>query len=214
MVASATEGRRERKKRELRARIYETARQLFFKHGFEATTVEQIAEAADIAQATFFNHFQNKQAVLSELTSEVFDHLQSLIDQQLARSVSAQERIAGFADSVANDVEQSRGLAHDVLLELMRTSAHGGEAVPYLSRLKAPFTAIICQGQEQDEVRVDLEATFMAEIVLGALNAAIINWVNDAGYPLEERLRQMAVFLGQAIEPCAAPSASGSPSSA
>ena len=62
------EGRRERKKRELRSRIYQTARTLFLSQGFEATTVEQIAAAADIAPATFFNHFQSKNALLGEMT--------------------------------------------------------------------------------------------------------------------------------------------------
>ena len=45
---SEPEGRRARRRRELRERVYEVSRELFQKHGFEATTVEQIAEAADI----------------------------------------------------------------------------------------------------------------------------------------------------------------------
>src|SRR5258705_12117534 len=91
------EGRRERKKRELRSRIYQTAQELFLGQGFEATTVEQIAAAADIAPATFFNHFQSKNALLGEMTSEVFAHLQALLDQYLLRPGYAQVRIAAFA---------------------------------------------------------------------------------------------------------------------
>lgn len=72
MTPPPREGRRERKRRELHERIYQTARRLFLERGLEATTVEQIAEAADIAQATFFNHFPSKQAVLREMASEVF----------------------------------------------------------------------------------------------------------------------------------------------
>jgi AcrR family transcriptional regulator len=199
--AAAAEGRRERRKRELRARVYETARGLFLEHGFEATTVEQIAAAADIAPATFFNHFQSKDAVLVEMTGEVFDHLGTLIDAQLARPASAQERIQAFADSTAREVEQSRGLAHDVLLEFLRTAARAGEAVPYLSRLFEPFSSIIREGQDKGEVRRDLDATFLAELVIGVLNAAVINWINNASYPLERRLRETASFIGEAIRP-------------
>jgi AcrR family transcriptional regulator len=201
MQRATTEGRRERKKRELRARIYETARQLFLEHGFEATTVEQIAEAADIAQATFFNHFQSKNAVLVEMTSEVFDRIQALLDQQLARPGSAQARIEGFAESAATEVAQAGSLARTILLELMRTAARFGSAVPYLSRVHEPFTLIIREGQERGEVRRDLDAGFLAEMVVGAFNAAITNWMNDAEYPLEARFRQAAAFIGEAILP-------------
>jgi AcrR family transcriptional regulator len=197
---NAVEGRRERKKRELRERIYETARQLFLEHGFEATTVAQIAETADVAQATFFNHFPSKQAVLAELTNEVSGYLQSMVDQQLARPVSALDRITGFADSVAKEVGQARGLARDVLVELMRTSARPGEAYPYLARVHGPFSEILREGQEKGDVRADLDAAFLAEMVVGALHVGVTNWLVDPGYPLEERLLQTAAFIREAIQ--------------
>ncbi len=200
LPGNAVEGRRERKKRELRARIYESARQLFLEHGFEATTVAQIAEAADVAQGTFFNHFPSKQAVLSELTNEVSGYLQSIVDEQLARPVSALDRITGFADSVAKEVSQARGLARDVLLELMRTSARPGEAYPYLARIHEPFSEILREGQGKGDVRDDLDAAFLAEMVVGALHVGVTNWLVDPGYPLEERLLQTAAFIREAIQ--------------
>lgn len=196
-----TEGRRERKKRELRSRIYETAQELFLGQGFEATTVEQIAAAADIAPATFFNHFQSKNALLGEMTSEVFAHLQALIEQYLLRPGSAQERIASFADRAARDAFAARGVARNVVLELMRTRARPGETPPYLDRIFAPIVTTLREGQRKGEVRTDLDPAFLAEMVLGALNAPFINWMNDPNYPLEPRLRQAAVFIGDAIRP-------------
>lgn len=202
MLATAVvEGRRERKKRELRAHVYETARRLFLEHGFEATTVAQIAEAADVAQGTFFNHFPSKQAVLAELTSEVSGHLQVMVDEQLMRPVSALDRITGFAESVGEELEQARGIARDVLLEVMRTSARPGEAYPYLARVHEPFTAILREGQAKGDVRADLDAAFLAEMVVGALNVGVTNWLIDPAYPLEERLREIAAFIRGAIQP-------------
>jgi len=195
------EGRRERKKRELRSRIYATAQQLFLTQGFEATTVEQIAAAADIAPATFFNHFQSKHALLGEMTTEVFDHLQSLIRQHLLCPGSAQERILSFADHAARDIHAARGVARDVVLELVRTQGRPGETPPYLARVVVPFTKTLREGQRAGEVRRDLDAAFLAEMVLGAFNATVINWMNDPDYPLERRLRQAASFIGEAIRP-------------
>ena len=201
MPGTASEGRRERKKRELRARIYETARQLFLKHGYEGTTVALIAEAADVAPATFFNHFASKSAVLAEMTSEVSEHLQALVDRQLKRPVSAQERILGFADAVAGDVGEARGLARDVLLELMRGRGRPGEDAPYLTPVHGPFATVIREGQAAGEVRADLDATFLAEMALAALNVAMSHWMRDPEFPLEQWLRQAAAFICEAIEP-------------
>ncbi len=199
--APAPEGRRERKKREMRARIYETARELFLARGFEATTVDQIAEAADVAPATFFNYFQSKQAVLGEMTREVFDHMEELFQQQLTRGGSAQSRIAGLANRVAEEVAGARGLARDVMLELMRTSGRAGEALPYLAQVREPFLRLITEGQEAGEIRTDLDAPFLAEMVFGGMNTVIIQWMADENYPMESRIRQAADFLSEAIEP-------------
>jgi AcrR family transcriptional regulator len=200
LLTTAVEGRRERKKREVRVRIYEAARQLFLEHGFEATTVAQIAEAADVAQGTFFNHFPSKQAVLAELTSEVSGHLQSMVDEQLLRPGSALDRITGFADCVAKELAQARGIARQVLLEVMRTSARPGEPYPYLARVHEPFTRILREGQARGDVRGDLDAAFLAEMVIGALHVGVTNWLVDPGYPLEERLFQTAAFIRGAIQ--------------
>lgn len=199
--SASGEGRRERKKRELRGRIYQAARRLFISQGFDATTVAQIAEAADVAQATFFLHFPSKAAVLAEMTGEVAEHLRALIGEQLARRASAQERIRGFAERVADEVGAARGLAREVLLELMRSRAHPGGDLPYLSPVHEPFAEIIRAGQAAGEVRTDFEAAFLGEMALGALNVAIVHWLEDPRFPLEDWLRRAAEFVGQALEP-------------
>jgi AcrR family transcriptional regulator len=201
---NAAEGRRERKKREVRERISDAARQLFLERGFEATTVEQIARSADVAQATFFNYFPSKSAVLGEMTGEVFERIEELVNEQLARPASAQDRIRRFADAVATEIEQTRGLARDVVLELMRISAPRDGGFPYVARVRDPFAAMLREGQLQGDVRADLDPTFLADMVIGTLNVSITNWLNDPGFPLERWLRQAAAFMGEAIQPKAA----------
>ncbi|GAA1680524.1 hypothetical protein GCM10009830_29460 [Glycomyces endophyticus] len=57
-------GRRERKKQQTRQTLIATAARLFEEHGYEATGVAAIAEAADVSKRTFFLHFPTKEDVL------------------------------------------------------------------------------------------------------------------------------------------------------
>jgi AcrR family transcriptional regulator len=200
MPRPPVEGRRERKKREMRARIYQAARKLFAEQGLEGTTVEQVAAEADVAQATFFNYFPSKQAVLREMTAEVFEFLHALLERQLRAPASTRERLERFAAAAADGIGQARNLAREVLLELMRSSARPGGPPPYLEQIHEPFVAVIREGQHRGEVRSDCDARYLAEMVVGMFNTAITNWISDPDYPVEERLRRTAVFVGDAIE--------------
>lgn len=55
---------RDRKVRETRARIAETALSLFVRQGYAETTIDQIADAAGVGRRTVFHHFPTKTAML------------------------------------------------------------------------------------------------------------------------------------------------------
>ncbi|MFI0227360.1 TetR family transcriptional regulator [Streptomyces lydicus] len=56
-------GLRERKKEQTRQRLAATAWRLFAERGFEAVTVSEIAEAAEVAKATLFSYFPTKESL-------------------------------------------------------------------------------------------------------------------------------------------------------
>jgi AcrR family transcriptional regulator len=62
--------RRTRKRLATRQKISDVASRLFVERGFDQVTVDQIAEAADVARMTVFNHFSRKEDMFFDLDEE------------------------------------------------------------------------------------------------------------------------------------------------
>jgi AcrR family transcriptional regulator len=63
-VQQLEEGLRERKKRQTREAIAAAAMELFTERGFDAVTVADVAEAADVSEKTVFNYFPTKEELV------------------------------------------------------------------------------------------------------------------------------------------------------
>lgn len=71
-MAQATDaGLRERKKRRTRASLIEAAADLCLRQGYDATTVEQIAAAADVSPRTFSRYFPTKESVITAMNGDM-----------------------------------------------------------------------------------------------------------------------------------------------
>ncbi|MYR43270.1 TetR/AcrR family transcriptional regulator [Streptomyces sp. SID5910] len=69
------EGLRERKKRQTRQYISDVATGLFLERGFEAVTVAEVADAADVSVNTVYNYFPAKEDLFLDRSKGVTDRL-------------------------------------------------------------------------------------------------------------------------------------------
>ncbi len=81
-----------RKRRSTKSRIIKAAWNLFYKNGYDQTTVEDIIAASKTSKGTFYHYFKGKEALLNTLSSlldEKYEELASSIDPNL----SAREKL-------------------------------------------------------------------------------------------------------------------------
>lgn len=73
------DGRRDRRRQETQQRIVGAAMRLFFERGFDAVTVAQVAEAADVAEKTVFNYFPTKADLVFDPGDDLVEELRRAV---------------------------------------------------------------------------------------------------------------------------------------
>lgn len=189
-------GRRARKRLDTLGAITAAAGDLFIRHGFDAVTMEQIAEAADIARGTLYNHFPVKDAVLA-----------AWVHQELARDLQGLsfDGEVGFADGASQLLELSarwcsahRGLLPPYLRSRfldMQASAPSGNP-SQVDGLVAIYAALIRNSQRRGDMRREIDAEHLATLFHHLYLAALLRWLGRPDLDLRSEFAfAVEVFL-------------------
>jgi AcrR family transcriptional regulator len=104
-------GRRERKKAATRASIVEAAHELFLERGFDAVSVREIADRADVSPTTVFAHFPQKEALAFGDEDERHARLVAAVaDRPPGTTISAALKAHYLAEITAFASEPQRSL--------------------------------------------------------------------------------------------------------
>ncbi|BBY31884.1 TetR family transcriptional regulator [Mycolicibacterium sediminis] len=122
--APARGGLREHKKRRTRASLIEAAADLCRRNGYDNTTVDQIAAAADVAPRTFSRYFPNKECVVAAITDDLDDliaeAMETLPDDITVYDALLQSSIEVLSTSDGSETAGFRRLA--LLIEIINGS--------------------------------------------------------------------------------------------
>ncbi len=86
-------GLRQRKKQRTRSLIIDAAVELFLRHGYDRTTVDQIAAAAEVSTRTFSRYFPTKESVVAAVAADLDDLVAQALELQ-PRDITEYEALA------------------------------------------------------------------------------------------------------------------------
>lgn len=166
-------GLRERKKIQTREAIRRAAYRLFEEQGYDATPIDQIAEAADVSPSTVFRYFPTKEDIV--LTDEYDTVLEAGLrarpaDEPMVESMRrvAVEALRELTAADRGELVQRIRLVRDVPAIRGRTAENNARDTALISAVLAERT-----GRPAD----DLELRVISAAVLAALQEAMLHWV-------------------------------------
>jgi AcrR family transcriptional regulator len=189
----APAGLRQRKKDSARRAIEDAAWELFAEKGYEETSVNDIAERADVAPRTFFRYFPTKEAVMypqfEELLQSVRDefHRRPVDEPVITSLFESFEVLAGSLEGAASRARQR--------MEMMKRPGQHPPGTEYFRTRLAEATAELVLEREGDSEEARMRARLASGVVSLLIDTAHKCW-NEAGareplHDVGERCRGM-----------------------
>jgi len=182
-------GRRERKKEETKQKIFLAAVKLFNDKGFQATTVDEIAEAADVSKGTFFNYFPRKESLVEYLAEE---NLEAVEEAAGGNDVSATERIRRLYDALAQGYAENPELSRTVMRSAMERLCASAKDGAWM-RFEELAIRVIREGQESGEFRREPDPKVVHGALVSCFIGSVIWWLGERLECADQRTRDMAL---------------------
>jgi AcrR family transcriptional regulator len=176
-------GLRERKRQQTRERLTRVAMALFLDRGFEATTLDDIASAADISRRSFFHYFASKEDVVFAWQEE---STAALIAAVAARPAS-ESMLAAAENAIFATVRQLEPGEAIAMARLKRDNPalQARDQVKYEKLERALAEAL---GKRAGHTTEKLQARMVAMITTGAMRIGAEFWAADGGCEKPEAL--------------------------
>jgi AcrR family transcriptional regulator len=192
----AARARNLNKRDRTRAKLMDAAVRVLARSGYEAASANEIAHEADLANGTFYLHFKDKDAVVTEVALHIAGDVTQRLDVAMANLDDAVERVA-FATRQFIDL----AISHE---EWGWALVRAGTSLPALrDRAGVYVRADLIRGVKQGVFKIDVD-DFIVEVfvsmMVAALSARLAHRAGtDVGSQLAElQLRMLGVAPARA----------------
>ena len=191
-------GLRAEKKNKLRAMILANAIQLFKERGFDEVTIDDIIGQLEISQATFFNYFPSKDAILRQAAEDTVGRYREMLEHEVRGDAPTAETVTRPLEAMGRGIHADKRFYRTLFTRSVLNFGNV-RAERILADLSA---ALMREGQRRGEISTEYDPHELAEIFIGTYYAVIIRWLHgDGGQSLLERLHHAAAIFLSGVAP-------------
>jgi AcrR family transcriptional regulator len=172
---------RERKKLRTRRALADAALRLFAEKGYDATTIDELADEAEVSKSTFFRFFPAKEAAAVEAEAEVWAaYLSELAERTPAEKGTV---LAGLHDTLVAAVAGLDASWDERFLATRRLIAAEPALLAYVQHHRATVQGEVARclagrlGLDPDDLRLHI----LAELAVATWSIAGRHWVRNGG---------------------------------
>jgi len=193
------ESRRERNKRDKLNRIVAAARALFQTQGYNKTTTQQIARAAQIASGTLFLYAKSKEDLLllvfNNEMRELIEEVYASLDKDDDVVTRAMGLFKGFVDYHEKDIDIARALIRE--LTFVSNPERREEVNDTVAAIQAKLRLIVIRGMDQRQLPSDTDVKMMARVMFTLYYQQLQAWLGGGATRdvVEKRLSSMLHFV-------------------
>lgn len=160
--------------------IQAAARRLFLAEGVEATTMDEVAEAAGVSRATLFNYYPGKAALLAGLSADLEQRLVDALTHYRNKHAAAPDVLAGLYAHTERVLAQTAGLTRLLLMGQVKSQVKGQSGAGGFPALRAGFGELAHAGQASGAWRSDVSAERLGETLYLDFLGSLLGWCHGA----------------------------------
>jgi len=176
-----------------RKALFDAAARLFVRHGYENTTMADIAAEAGASRRTAFNYFPNKGDIpmlwVRQIADQAIDEAAASFSSDVAKHVRAYFRV------ISEVMESEPDLSRQMMLGW--TAALG--PARYESQLLADLTPILVAGRDAGLIDQGVPVDVIARALSDIFQGAVFRWVREHDTVLHEMVDDAIALVVHAV---------------
>ncbi len=182
--------------------IVQAALELISEKGIQGFTIKNLSKEIGISEPAIYRHFESKVHILIAILDVFKQNTEGMFKQELEGDLPAMERISILFTRNFEVFSQSPSLVPVIFSEELFRGESGliGKVYEIIGRNLNTLIQIIKEGQSNNEIRNDVEASQLAVIIMGSLRLFVKKWqYSDYSFDIKKEGKKLIKSLKRLI---------------